>query len=305
MPDDPKRPSFDDLEIHHPPKLTVTPPPKNLLIPEEFGEPTPVVTKQEIAWREIGRISKSVRGLVRAANNQAEYVKQIPDITRDARAAKTSAESAKVSADKARQRVEVVETKLGTQFAALDRRVDRVESEEHDCTQVSVIGALQHGAFEIRKRVERDVTEGVRTRERLDSTRTDLEAVDEEVKKFSSARRNFFMGLLGLIIFGLSSIGSLVWFLGSLDSQFEAEQRARREGEKRLEAQVKALGKTANTAPVKQEIESLTRAVRDRHETTESYCSTLSDRTVVRMKGALAEREWPRCRRFGFEVSEL
>jgi len=288
-------------------KLTVTPPPSDLKVPDADTfteqEGTPVVNKQELAWDEIGKISKHLRGLVRATNNQAEYVRQIPDIKRDARAAKDSARAAKDSAQKALQKVEVVETKLGTEFKALDRRVVKVEDKGHDCAQVAVIASLQEGALETRRKVEKDVEEGVKTRERLDHTRNDLDAVDDKVEKFSTARRNFVLSLIGVFVFIAANVGGLIWFLSALDTKVEAEQRERRTGEKRLETQMEKLGKAANTAPVQREIKTLTKAVKasNGHETTEQYCSGLSDAAVARMKRVLPRSEWPRCRRFGLE----
>ena len=286
-------------------RLTVTPPPSDLKVPDADTfteqEGTPVVNKQELAWDEIGKMSKHLRGLVRATNNQAEYVRQIPDIKRDARAAKDSSRAANESAQKALQKVEVVETKLGTEFKGLDRRVEKVEDRGHDCAQVAVIASLQQESLETRQKVDTDVREGVKTRERLDNTRNDLDTVDGKVADFSNARRNFVLSLIGVFLFILTNVGGLVWFLSALDQKVEAEQRERRSGEKRLEAQVKAIGK--NTAPVQSEIKTLTKAVKaaNGHETTEQYCSGLSDATVRRMKRALPREEWPRCRRFGLE----
>lgn len=283
----------------------MTPPPSDLKVPDADTfteqEGTPVVNKQELAWDEIGKMSKHLRGLVRATNNQAEYVRQIPDIKRDARAAKDSSRAANESAQKALQKVEVVETKLGTEFKGLDRRVEKVEDRGHDCAQVAVIASLQQESLETRQKVDTDVREGVKTRERLDNTRNDLDTVDGKVADFSNARRNFVLSLIGVFLFILTNVGGLVWFLSALDQKVEAEQRERRSGEKRLEAQVKAIGK--NTAPVQSEIKTLTKAVKaaNGHETTEQYCSGLSDATVRRMKRALPREEWPRCRRFGLE----
>ena len=274
----------------------MTPPPKDLIVDVESDEKTPVVDKEELAWREIGNISKSVRGLVRATNNQAEYVRQIPEIKADVKAAK-------VASREALQKVEIVHTKLGTQMDNMDRRVGKVEDRSHDCAQVAVITDLREAALETRRKVETDITEGVKTRERLDNTRNDLEMVGTEVKKFSTARRNFFMGLIGVFVFIAANVGGLIWFLSALDQKVESEQREREDGQRRMENQMEKLGKVANTAPVQREMENLTRAVKaaNGHETTEAYCSGLSDHTVRMIKRAIAPTEWPKCRRFGYE----
>lgn len=280
----------------YPGRLTVTPPPKDLLADDESDDKTPMVTGEEVAWREIGHISKSLRGLVRATNNQAEYVKQIPEIKADVKAAKEASREAL-------QKVEVVHTKLGTQMDNMDRRVGKVEDRGHDCAQVAVIASLQETSLETRQKVEKDITEGVKTRERLDNTRTDLEQVDREVKSFSNTRRNFWLSLIGVGVFVLSTVGSLIWFLSALNTSVETEQEQRQESYERLEKQVESISRTANVAPVQQEIKTLTKAVKasNGHETTEEYCSGLSDRAVKVIKRTVPEAEWPRCRRFGLE----
>ena len=278
----------------------MTPLPSDLKVPDsdEYteGEGTPVVNNQEVAWEEIGRMSKNIRGLVTATNNQAEHVKKIPEMQRDVKAAKRSS-------DRALQRVELVDTKLSTELKSIDRRVGKVEDKGHDCAQVAVISTLRETSLETRQKVEMDVQEGIKTRERLDNTRTDLEAVDKAVKSFSTARRNFFMGLIGVALFIGSTVGTLIWFLSAMDARVDSEQRERREGEKRLTEQVEKMGKAANTAPVQREIKTLTRAVEaaNGHETTEAYCSGLSDRAVRAVKRGVPRAEWPKCRRFGFD----
>jgi len=278
----------------------VTPPPSDLKVKDSDGftaqEGTPVVDKQEVAWEEIGRMSKNIRGLVRATNNQAEHVKHIPEMQRDVKAAKRSS-------DKALQMVELVETKLGTELKSVDRRVGKVEDKGHDCAQVAVISSLQESSLETRLKVDKNVQEGVRTRERLDNTRNDLESVDKEVKTFSTARRNFFMGLVGVAIFIISTVGSLIWFLSAMDTRVDNEQRERRESDRRVEAQVKAMGETSDTAPVQEKLTNLTKAVKaaNGHETTEEYCAGLSDRAIRVVKRSIPRTEWPRCRRFGLE----
>lgn len=301
MPKDRTKETLSDIDLdRRRRRLTVTPPPSDLKVEDsdEFSdqEGTPVVDKEEIAWREIGRMSKHLRGLVLATNNQAEYVRQIPEIKRDVKAAE-------VASRKALQKVEVVHTKLGTQMDNLDRRVGKVEDRGHDCAQVAAIAGLQETSLETRQKVEKDVQEGVKTRERLEHTRTDVEVVDKKIESFSTAKRNFVLSLIGVVIFGLSTVGSLVWFLSSLNTEFRTEQRERREGQKRLEEQVKSVGKVANVAPVKSEIETLTKAVKasNGHETVERYCAGLSDRAVRMMKRTMPRAEWPKCRRFGFE----
>jgi hypothetical protein len=281
-------------------RLTVTPPPSDLKVPDSDSfikqEGTPVVDKQEIAWGEIGKMSKHLRGLVRATNNQAEYVRQIPEIKADVKAAK-------VASREALQKVEIVHTKLGTQMDNMDRRVGKVEDRSHDCAQVAVIADLREATLETRRKVETDIAEGVKTRERLDNTRNDVETVDTEVKKFSTARRNFFMGLIGVFVFIAANVGGLIWFLSALDQKVESEQREREDVQRRLENQMEKLGKVANTAPVQREMENLTKAVKasNGHETIEQYCAALSDGAVRRMKRTLSQEEWPRCRRFGLE----
>ena len=297
---DPTRRPISDIDLDRRRRLTVTPPPSDLKVPDSdtFSdeEGTPVVDKQEVAWEEIGRMSKNIRGLITATNNQAEHVKHIPEMQRDVKAAKRSA-------DKALQRVELVDTKLGTDLKHLDRRVDKVEDRGHDCAQVAIIASLQEGGLETRRKVERDVEEGVKTRERLDNTRSDLETVDKAVKSFSTARRNFFMGLIGVAVFVAGTVGSLIWFLSSLETKFEAEQRERRASDSRIETQVKAAGKAADTAPVERQIKTLAKAVKaaNGHETTDQFCSGLSDQAVRAMKRSVPRRDWPRCRRFGLE----
>jgi hypothetical protein len=277
-------------------QLTVTPPPKDLLEVNDSDDKTPIVTREEVAWKEIGHISKSVRGLVRATNNQAEYVRQIPEIKKEVR-------EAKEVSTKALQKVEVVHTKLGTQMDNMDWRVSKVEGRGHDCAQVGVIAALQETSLETRQKVEKDITEGVRTRERLDNTRNDLSQVDSEVKKFSNTRRNLFLSLIGVGVFVVSTVGSLIWFLSALNTSVEAEQNQRQESYKRLEKQVESISKAANVEPVQQEIKTLTKAVKasNGHETIEEYCSSLTDRAVKVIKRTVPEGEWPRCRRFGLE----
>lgn len=281
----------------------MTPPPSDLKVPDSDmfseGEGTPVVNREEIAWREIGHISKAVRGIVRATNNQAEYVKQIPEIKADVKAAKEASREAL-------QKVEIVHTKLGTQMDNMDRRVGKVEDRGHDCAQVAVIASLQETSLETRQKVEKDVQEGIKTRERLDNTKTDLEAVDGKIEKFSTARRNFVLSLIGVVIFVLSTVGSLIWFLSALNTSVKNEQEQREESYKRLEEQVERVSKVADVAPVRQDVKRLTNAVKasNGHETTETYCSGLSDRAVRTIKRTIAQEEWPRCRRFGFEPVE-
>lgn len=272
-------------------RLTITTPPP---APSDSSIPE-VVSEEQMAWREISQIAANLRGLVKVTNNQAEFVKQIPEI-------KSDVKDAKQSARQALQKVEVVDTKLGTQLQAIDRRVGRVEDKGHLCKQEAVINGLHEVGLETRKKLERDIQEGVKTRERLDNTRSDLDIVDKEVKSFSTARRNFFMGILGVVVFGLSSVGSLIWFLSELNVEVENEQRERREGYKRLEFQLQKVGKTADTAPVQEKLTTLTQAVKavNDQDTVEIYCSGLSDRAVRSMKRTVPQDEWPRCRRFGF-----
>ena len=300
MAKDPKRSTFSDLDISRQRRLTVTPPPSALKVPDSDTfieqEGTPVVNKEELAWNEIGQMSKHLRGLVRATNNQAQYVRQIPEIKKDVKAAKEASR-------KALQKVEVVHTKLGTQMDNMDRRVGKVEDKSHDCAQVAIITELRESSLETRRKVETDVHEGIKTRERLDNTRNDLDTVDKEVKSFSTARRNFVLSLIGVFLFIAANVGGLIWFLSALDTKVEDEQRDRREEQRRLENQLEKMSKTANTAPVTKEMQNLTKAVKasNGHETIEQYCAALSDRTVDRMKRSLPRGEWPRCRRFGIE----
>lgn len=307
MVDDPKRRTISDIHIDGRRRLTVTPLPSDLKVPDSDTfteqEGTPIVNKEELAWREIGQMSKHLRGLVRATNNQAEYVKQIPEIKSDVKAVRFAAKEAKEAAAKANQTIEVVHTKLGTQMDNIDRRVGKVEDRGHDCAQVAIITELRESSLETRRKVETDIQEGVKTRERLDNTRNDLEAVDKEVKSFSTARRNFFLSLIGVGVFLISTVGSLIWFLSSLDAQVGHEQRERQESYNRLEQQLTKMGKVADTQPVQEKLSNLTKAVRasNGHETTEAYCAGLSDRAVNTIKRSLPRNEWPRCRRFGFE----
>lgn len=281
-------------------KFTVTPLPSELKVPDSTThverEGPPVVTNQEVAWNEISRMSENIRGLVQATNNQARYVEQIPEI-------KAGVEAANIASRKALQKVEVVHTKLGTQMTDIARRVERVEDRDYECSQVMAITELREQSAETRRKVERDVTEGVKTRERLDNTRDELDTVDTEVKKFSTARRGLFISLIGVALFVASTVGTLIWFLSELETKFEAEQRERRDSDSRIELQVKVAGKASNTAPVTQEVQALTRAVKaaNGHETTVQYCSGLSERAVRLMKRAVPRDEWPSCRRFGLE----
>jgi len=291
----------EDVDLDRRWRLTVTPPKgSDLRVPdaESFAahEGTPVVNRQELAWDEIAQMSKHLRRLVRATNNQAKYVEKIPDLQEDVQASKKSA-------DRALQKVDILDTKVTTEMKGLDRRVEKVEERGHDCAQVAVIADLRDASLETRRKVETSVVEGIKTRERLNTAQDDLVAVDKEVKRFSNARRSFVMGLIGLIIFGLSSVGSLIWFLSALDTQVATEQRERRDSYARLEMQLGKMSKTANTAPVQREIRTLTKAVQkaNGHETTEEFCSGLSDRTVKSIKRMVPESEWPRCRRFGLE----
>lgn len=279
-------------------RLTVTPPPEYLYVPgvKDFmaQEGDPVVDSEKLAWAEISQISKHLRGLVRAANNQAAYVRQIPEIKEDVRAAKDSAA-------KANQSIEVATTRIGAELKGVERRLEKVEDRGHDCAQEAIITELRESSLETRRKVEHDVQEGVKTRERLETTRTDLQKVDTTVQSISTARRNFWMGLLGFFIFGLSTAGSLVWFLAGLSAQVEEERQDREEGYRRLENQLQQVGKVANTAPVQQDLQRLERTVKavGTHELMEDYCSGLSDVTVRNIKRTVPVRDWPRCRRFG------
>lgn len=297
---DAKRRTISDVRLDGGRRLTVTPLPSELKVRDSDTfteqEGTPVVNREELAWAEIGKISKNLRGLVRATNNQAEYVKQIPEIKQDVKEAKEASRQAL-------QKVEVVHTKLGTQMDNMDRRVGKVEDRGHDCAQVAIITELRESSLETRRKVETDIHEGIKTRERLDSTRNDLESVDREIKSFSTARRNFVLSLIGVGVFLVSTVGSLIWFLSALDTQVENEQQERQESYQRLEEQLTKMGKVADTQPVQEKLTNLAKAVRESngHETIVQYCAALSDRAVDRMKRTLPRSEWPRCRRFGLE----
>lgn len=295
MPKDDDKPSWDYNPRR---KLTVTTPPPSRVEDSLFKEEvTPVVTKQEVAWNEIAQMSKNVRNLVKASNNQAEYVKQIPEIKRDVKDAKRSANAAL-------QKVDVVNTRLSTEFKSLDRRVEKVEDRGHDCAQIAVIATLQEDSLEARRKFEKGVKEDVKTGERLDSTRKDLAVVDKKVESMTNVRRNFYISLIAVFVFIASTIGSLIWFLSALDTRVEAEQSARRESYKRLEVQLKEMGKQVDPAPVQKEIKTLRTAVETvgATESVEGYCSKLSEYNVQRMKRALPRAQWPRCKRFGYGV---
>lgn len=266
-------------------RLTVTPP------------PAPVLRDQEGAWEEIAQISKNVRGLISATNSQAQYVRQIPEI-------KQAARDAKAEAVRANQAIALVDTKLSTEFKNLDRRVEKVENRAHDCAQVPTIAELRETTLEIRRRVEEGAREGVKTQERLTTTRDDVGELDEKVRTFAMARRSVVGALLGLAAFALTTIGSLVWFLAQTDTKVQTEQYERREGYKRLEKQIAEVGRVANTEPVRQEIETLTKAMGDEGDlaAAERFCAGLSNRAVWAMKRALPRADWPKCQRFRGKV---
>lgn len=287
MPKDPK----DDSG-----RFTVTPPPSKF--PSAFPEEgTPVVTNEQLAWREISNISKNISGLVRATNNQARYVKQIPEIKMDVKRARDEAAQA-------HQTVNLIDTKLSTELKNMDRRVVRVEDRAHDCSQVAIITELRETSLDTRRKVEEGRRDDARTEERLASAQNGLDEVGSRLEAFMRARRGLFVALLSLLVFGLSSVGSLVWFLSGINAEVEAEQRERRESYKRLEDRLEKVGEAADTASVRRDIETLTKVVEEvwEDEAAERFCAALSESAVRVVKRTVPRKKWPACRRFGGKV---
>lgn len=247
-------------------RITVTPIPQEFVIDSPVlaeREETPVIDTQTLAFREIGVMSKHVRSLVRATNNQAKYVAQIPIL-------KETIEQVRAEATKANQKIDLVDVKLSTELELAEKRMDRVEEKTHECSQASVILDLREEVKSHRK----DSTESVRTGETVKQHNREIEKLDRELKGFANTRRNFLIGIVGSVGLVLTSVGSLIWFLAALDAKVEVEQKQQEQRYKALETQIGQIDKGAPSR---------------------SICDTLTPAARIHIRKNLPRQDWPSC----------
>ncbi|MHA2334284.1 MAG: hypothetical protein ACXAEU_19810 [Candidatus Hodarchaeales archaeon] len=196
-------------------KLSVTPIPDESSMSVNFMQELDSSLSQartNSAVTEIKLMSNRLATLITAVNNQADFVRQIPEI-------KDRVDEADAAAQGAYSKTELVNVELSTKLNGLETRL---------CLETESLAARMH--------------------------------------EFIAAKRNFILAILTFIVFGLTTTGSLIWFLSQLNQEVHTEIRERREGHKRLEKQLEKIEKQTNPVKMLAEIKSISKSVSKRSD---------------------------------------
>lgn len=263
-----------------------TPRPKNLDV--RVTPPPRKLVGERMSQVDIDQLNETINKIASAVNRSATNTERIPEIQK-----KVEATSDRV--------IELnMEVKgMGHRVTKIERKVD----EGHACQQAEIIYELKDSQREVSKKIETDVQHGIRQAGEIVLLQKEISGTVADVEDIKKTPRRMFYGLAGMALTVLIGSGGALWFLAELRKDVQHEREQRTEQISRIEKQITKVATHADPAPVKQEIQTLAKAVRasNGHETTEQYCAELSDAAVDRMKRTLPQGAWPRCRRFGLE----
>ena len=240
---------------------------------------TPVLEKVKVSMSddEVSGVH-DIKELWRKMDKRTSQLLDYAESTdKKAEEAKESAAVAAIRADEQRERIESIEESL--------RR-------GHNCTQALVIGQLQDQVKETLTGLNTDIQEGIKTREMAKQAKTEADKAQGTWKAFWGTVAGSFMMLL---MVG----GGAVYYFGQLDERVVQQNQHQVEATKRVEGQVKQLNTKVAGLPNSTRIKALTKAIEasNGHETTDEWCSDLSDEDIRWIKRRLPRDRWPRCRR--------
>lgn len=194
------------------------------------------------------------------------------------------------------------------------KRIDSMEQslrEGHNCVrdatfeaQAKVNEQHQQQITSALEQLQTDIQEGIKTRGMAQTAQSKAEEAKGDLEKNETDRKGAWRAFWGTVVsavvaIGLASVGA-VYYFGQLDERVTQQNAHQVEATKRIESQVKQINTKIGRIDDGARIDRLTKAVKasNGHETTEEYCSGLSDRTVALIKRATPPAEWPDCRRF-------
>lgn len=255
--------SDDRRKLPGPPHFT--PVPRKVSVTTTDDEVSGVHDVKDL-WRKMDRRTSQLLDYAKSTEAKADD-------------AKTAATELATRVDEQRVRIESMETALRA---------------GHHCTQSGVITQLQDQVEKGLDQLQTDIQEGIKTRSLAKQAK-------EASEKAQSSWKAFWGTVGGSMLVLILTGASAVYYFGQLDERVTQQNNHQVEATKRVEGQVKQINSKIGTIDDGQRIERLTKAVEasNGNETTNEYCSGLSDAAVARMKRVLPRDEWPRCRRFG------
>jgi len=216
--------------------------------PDEFddnSEGTPI-TDMRALFRKMGRTSKQVENIAEAVSVQALNIAQIPDIGE-------KADRAWKAANETHEEVIIVRTRQED----MGVRLERIERNGHPCKMEPRVDSLEETRREQKEEQEKDA-----------EARVKIDALDEKVKEVKDARKSLSKTVIGIIVSvllaGLGSGGSAIWFIRGLQSDLELEVQAREIRDKNLDKQLRHLPtkeQLEKSLPAKSDVQRIAQAV--------------------------------------------
>lgn len=189
---------------------------------EEAVEGTPI-TDMAMLFSKMGRTSKQVEQIVSVVTAQATHVAQIPNVAEQA-------EKAWKAANETREEVIIVRTRQED----MGRRLERIERNGHPCSMKPRVRSLEVQAEQQAEDQAKDA-----------ETRVKVETMDKTLEKVQNERKSMSKTVLGIIVTvilaGLTSGGSAVWYIRGLQGDLDLEVQARELRDKNLNDRLKNL----------------------------------------------------------------
>jgi hypothetical protein len=223
---------------------------------EDVGDFTPI-TDMHALFSKMGRTSKQVERIVEAVTSQAVHVSQIPQVA-------DQAEKAWKAANETREEVIIVRTRQED----MGERLKRIERNGHPCQMKPRVRSLEEQA----KQQLEDQKEDAETRAKVAAMDGTLTEVKEERK---SMRKTVIGIIVTVLLAGLGSGGSAVWYIRGLESNLELETQARENRDTLLDERLKNLPtkeELSKTMPSKSDVQIIAKAANgnSKHDRVES-----------------------------------
>jgi len=251
------------MATQKPSKMRITPRPKRV---------------SDVASVDIDRLWEVIDKMASAVNATAVFTEQIPDI--------------KKKVDDTSDKVIELDTKMGLTTERLSRVEDKVD-EGHRCFQVKVIGDIKENQRDAAQKVEKDVQKGIAQAGKIKAVTSQQNQLIHDVGDIKKAPRRMFYGLIGVIVVLISGGFSAAWFLAKLEANVVHERTQRSAQYKRIESQIKTVGRNSNVGPMKQALVDLEHEIEISNGHERAYnrlCLGMSRGEKVFMRGALSKQ---------------
>ena len=251
------------MATQKPSKMRITPRPKRV---------------SDVASVDIDRLWEVIDKMASAVNATATFTEQIPDI--------------KKKVDDTATKVIELDLKMGLTTERMGRVEAKVEA-GHPCPQAKIVGNLQDLQRETSAKIEKDVQKGIAQAGKIAAVVKDQAQIEADVTDIRKAPRRMFYGLIGVIVVLISGGFSAAWFLAKLEANVVHERTQRSAQYKRIESQIKTVGRNSNVGPMKQALVDLEHEIEISNGHERAYnrlCLGMSRGEKVFMRGALSKQ---------------